>query len=168
MSREHYDADQAERVRRIQEEIRRKIAERRGQASSAPVEVPPLPPRLPGRPVFQEEPLPPTWRPEPPRPAAPPPLTPSPYDDSEALERQRRLEEQMAELEQKRREAKRAAQAFAESGETPESAHEASRGHETSPGAHTARGLTAELRNPQALRRAMVMREVLGPPVALR
>jgi hypothetical protein len=95
-------------------------------------------------------------------------LTPAHYDDSEALERQRRLEEQMAALEQKRREAKRAAQAFAESGATPESALEASRAHGAAPGGHAGRGLSAELRNPQALRRAMVMREVLGPPVALR
>ncbi len=168
MSREQYDADQAERVRRIQEEIRRKIAERRGQAAPASAEAPPLPPRLPVRPVFEEQPLPPTWSPPPAPPSFPPPLSPSSYDDSAALERQRRLEEQMAELEAKRRETRHAAQALAESGEMPADKHGTSHPDTAIAGGLSTGSLPAELRNPRALRRAMVMREVLGPPVALR
>jgi hypothetical protein len=169
MSRENYDADQAERVRRIQEEIRRKIAERRGQVATAPVEEAAPAPRFPSRPVFEEQPLPPVWNPLPARPPVlPPPLTPSTYEDSEALERQRRLDEQMEELETRRREARRAAQALAESGGVPLSAHDASAGSHGAAVASNSRSIAAELRSPQALRRAMVMREILGPPVALR
>ncbi len=174
MSREQFDADQAERVRRIQEEIRRKIAERRGQATPPPMPpptpTPSAPPRLPQRPVYGEEPpLPPTWQPAPP--TVQPPRLPqrevSTYDDTAALERQRRLEEQMAELETKRREIRRAAQALAETGAAPEPVHGASRAVVVPLGS-APRSLAAELRDPKALRRAIVMREVLDAPVALR
>ena len=106
LSQDGSDPEADERVRRIQEEIRRKIAERRGQ----PVPPPLAPPELsPFRPVFQEAP-PPLARPAE-APSAPErEVTVSAYDDTAALERQRKLEEQMAQLEERRREARRAAQ----------------------------------------------------------
>ncbi|MCU0792398.1 MAG: hypothetical protein MUE42_06015 [Opitutaceae bacterium] len=89
------------------------------------------------------------------------------YDDGAALERQRRMEEQLAELEKQRREARRAAQAFAESGATRAATSDTQSG-----AARTAavgeRSLVQDLRDPRAVRRAMVLREVLGQPVALR
>ncbi len=169
-SRDGSDPEQDERVRRIQEEIRRKIAERRGQ----PVPPPLAPPELkPFRPLFEETPPPPlarpleqppvpAWREEPVR-----EVTVNAYDDSAALERQRKLEEQMAELEARRAEARRAAQAAARSGgqEAANAAYDAAK--PDVPGL-SARRLQDELRNPRALRRAMVLKEVLGAPVALR
>jgi hypothetical protein len=76
----------------------------------------------------------------------------------------------MAELEAKRREARHAAQALAESGEMPADKHGASRlgTAVVVVGGYAPGSLAAELRDPNALRRAMLMREVLGPPVALR
>lgn len=159
------DFDQEERNRRIREEIQRKIAERRGQgAPSAPPPMPP--PRLdPFRPVFREEvaPPPPPLRPEP---APMPPPMPAPaaaYEDASALERQRRLAEQLQELEEQRREARRQA--------------ERARGQLAAPALAAAsiggapvgsRSVAAELRDPRALRRAFVLREVLAAPVGLR
>lgn len=165
VSRDGSDPAQDERVRRIQEEIRRKIAERRGQ----PVPPPLAPPTLdPFRPLFQETPPPLT------RPVTPPPLAEpvrevavSAYDDTAALERQRKLEEQLAQLEERRREARRAAQAAAESGGQAAANVAYDAATPDVPGL-SARRLQDELKNPRALRRAMVLREVLGAPVALR
>ena len=170
VSRDGSDPEQDERVRRIQEEIRRKIAERRGQ----PVPPPLAPPELsPFRPVFQEQTPPPlarpvetppvpAWREEPVR-----EVTVSAYDDTAALERQRKLEEQMAQLEERRREARRLAQEASRSGgqAAANAAYDAAK--PDVPGL-SARRLQDELRSPGALRRAMVLKEVLGAPVALR
>jgi hypothetical protein len=172
-SRDGSDPEADERVRRIQEEIRRKIAERRGQPVSPPLPVPELDPF---RPVFQETTQAdlPTKRSEPV--AVPPPMPAAAqreraeakaYDDSAALERQRKLEEQMAQLEQRRREARQAAQLASQSGgqAAANAAYDAVA--PDVPGL-SARHLQHELRNPKALRRAMVLKEVLGTPVALR
>ncbi len=157
------ESEQEERARRIREEIQRKIAERRGQ---------PVPPPMPEtayaerEPVFREEmaPFPPPLRPE----RVPPPLPTrevvSAYVDTEALERQRRLSEQMEQLEAQRREARRLAAASVH-GNTRPAAAGASAGGGAALGS---RRVAAELRDPRAVRRAIVMREVLGPPVALR
>jgi hypothetical protein len=160
-SRDGMDPEQEERVRRIQEEIRRKIAERRGQPAPGPLAPQPMFEEPRERPmVFREEPQ------------VPPPLPTVrevvvTYDDGAALERQRRMEEQLAELEKQRREARRAAQAFAESGATRAATSDTQSG-----AARTAavgeRSLVQDLRDPRAVRRAMVLREVLGQPVALR
>jgi len=163
VNRDGADIDQEERARRIREEIQRKIAERRGRApGSAPAAPPPVPRFDPFRPVFQEEVRP---TPLPLRPAEPPtPREPvSAYDDSAALERQRRLAEQMEELEEKRLEARRVA-AQARSGDAPSSGESSTAGR----GGLGTRGVAAELRDPRALRRAIVLREVLSAPVALR
>lgn len=179
-SRDGSDPAQEERRRLIQEEIRRKIAERRGQP--VPPQMPSAPtlePFNPVRPVFREQPIEP-MRPanpfEVPSPALPvPPPMParevSAYDDTAALERQRRLAEQLAELETARRQTRRDAQALAETGAQPHTAAEAeayaARG-KTAVASSGVRGLAADLRDPKALRRAMVLREVLDAPVALR
>jgi len=162
-NRDGTDPDQEERARRIREEIQRKIAERRGRApGSAPAEPPSVPRLDPFRPVFQEEsrPAPPPLRP--PEPATPR-ETVAAYDDSAALERQRRLAEQMEALEERRREARRVA-AQALSGEAAPAVGVSS----SRTSALGTRGVAAELRDPRALRRAMVLREVLAAPVALR
>ncbi len=170
MSRPNYDPDQEERARRIREEIQRKIAERRGKAASpAAAPPPPLPRFDPFRPVFQEEarPTPPPLRrsetagipplrpPEPSSAREPVPV----HDDSAALERQRRLAEQMEQLEEQRVAARRAARQM---GNDPAS------GSATTGGAIGGRSVAVELRDPRALRRAFVMSEVLSPPIALR
>lgn len=154
-SRDGSNPEADERVRKIQEEIRRKIAERRGQV------VPP--------------PMPAPEREQPGRMEPPPEVYPAPepvrevvtaYDDSAALERQRRLAEQMEELEARRREARMAAQAAAMgAGSRADNAFAPSNEPSRTAGF---RSLNAELRDPRALRRAMVFREVLGAPVALR
>jgi hypothetical protein len=158
-SRDGSSPEADERVRQIQEEIRRKIAERRGQVAPPPI---PMPERE--QPVRQSQP--------PEREPAPAPVRErereviTAYDDTAALERQRRLAEQLEELESRRREARMAAQAVsAGAGSRTEGAFALAK--EVSPGAGL-RSLTAELRDPKALRRAMVLREVLGGPVALR
>ena len=157
-SRDGMDPEHEERVRRIQEEIRRKIAERRGQ---------PVPPPLAPQPAFEQEERPMVFREEP---AAPPPVplvreVVVAYDDGAALERQRRLEEQLAELEKQKREARRAAQALAEAGAT--SVRSAGTAEAGGAGIGS-RSVGRELRDPKAVRRAMVLREVLGTPVGLR
>ena len=154
------DPDQEERARRIREEIQRKIAERRrGQAPAAP---PPLPNFDPFRPVFQEE-APPVATP-PPRPAfAPPVVEAAPFEDTAALERQRRMAEELERLEEQRREARRRANQVR--AETEKAAAAAS---SAATAAFGVRGVTAELRDPRALRRAFVLREVLSAPMALR
>ncbi len=157
----HVDLEEAERTRRIQDEIRRKIAER---ASGGPINVPPPAPEPP--PIFQRDTMAP-------RPVASPlpqqrereferekrreeqPHTFTAAENA-ALERQRELDEQMSALAEAKRVAQRKAAAIAA---TEQAAAYAS----------PARGdLLADLRGARNLRRAMVLREVLGPPVALR
>jgi hypothetical protein len=163
-SRDGGNSEQEERARRIREEIQRKIAERRGQAVPPPM---PAPPRIdPFRPVFQEEAprMPPPLRRE--EPPAPPPLRPEPvadHDDSAAIERQRRLAEQLAQLEEQRRETRRAAQRAFDSTEQQAATAQSARAAGVSAGS-----LSAELRDPRSLRRAFLLREILDTPVALR
>ena len=136
------------RTRRIQEEIRRKIQERRSAGA------PPAPPReeIPA----YELPEPPVWREEGPAPV-PPPL------DDGVLARQRALQEQLYALA-----ARRAALATARSASVDRgSPVMAATAAMTVPPTKSA-DLLRDLRNPESMRRAMILREVLGPPVALR
>lgn len=157
------DPELAERTRKIREEIQRKIAERRGQHTQPPL----LPPE-------QARPAPITRSPE----ATPPPVTlpeifrevlqprPEPVAPSrrimtvnvaEEAERQAALMEKLKEAELMKAAAQRR-RAFEESTADKEPA-----------ALQKARaGVLEDLRDPQALRRAFVMREVLGPPVSLR
>ncbi|MCW5548542.1 MAG: hypothetical protein KIT44_06215 [Opitutaceae bacterium] len=131
------DPAEAERTRRIQEEIRRKIAERAGGAPvAAPARVPEPPPLI---------------QPEPP-PARSAALAAASAQEA-ILQRQRDLEDQL-----------RNAQAIRRATQRKEVIAEASARKPTA--ARTA--LLGDLKGAENLRRAIVLREVLGPPVGLR
>lgn len=148
------DAEQAERTRRIQEEIRRRIMERRGLApgpapgSAAGEE--PLP--FPAAPPMIEEVRPFLVSPPPEQVMAAPTVT----DQALELERQQQMLGQLRELE------------AARPGPTQDAP--ASTAGAVSSAAETGRAnrLLAELRQPAGLRRAVLLREILGPPVGLR
>ncbi|MBW8781347.1 MAG: hypothetical protein JF599_05600 [Verrucomicrobia bacterium] len=139
-------AEADERTRRIQEEIRRKIAERRGASA----------PAAPVQPVRSQA--------EAPAPVvivrndelAAPAYQPEKWMDETVLERQRVLAAQLAALEASRAAAVREAQTV----RTPASVVVTAPAGELS--------LLQELRTARSLRQAIVLREVLGPPVALR
>ncbi|MBI2513346.1 MAG: hypothetical protein HYV96_15315 [Opitutae bacterium] len=152
------DPELAERTRRIREDIQRKIAERRRAATG--YELPSAPP-----PVPEAEPAA----------YAPPPIVrevvlervPEParlgasrvevQRQAEILEQQATLAEKMRELELMKSAAVRRTEFEQSTADTQVEDKVAARG-----------ALLGELRSPDALRRAFVLREVLGPPVALR
>ena len=142
------EAEEAERTRRVQEEVRRRIAERRALAQS---EAAPAAPAMP-------EPF------EPPRigeEAPPAEAVAAPeYDEEAVLARQRNLESQLVALE-----AAKAA-ALAQAKAAAAAPRPGSRGPARSPA--TAYALLADLQDPSAVRRAIVLREILGAPVGLR
>jgi hypothetical protein len=142
--------EQAEATRRIQEEIRRKIAERAGNAGGVrTVQSLPTPPPMPAR--RRESELAREVRRE-----------ETERDAAAVLERQRALMDQLAAL--KERKAAEGVETKAvwnvdTTAATP--ARTSARvGEEVS--------LLAELRNARSLRKAIVLREVLGTPVGLR
>jgi hypothetical protein len=140
------------RTRRIQEEIRRKIQERRGGGAPAPV-APPLREEAPA----YEMPSEPDWREqEALRPAPQPP----PLDDG-VLARQRALQEQLEAL------AERRAALAAPRSESPAAAT-ATAAFAVGTAPPKSGALLRDLRNPESIRRAIILREVLGPPLALR
>lgn len=165
----NYDPEEDDRVRKIQDEIRRKIAERRvGDQSRGGTptlaEAPPVlrrtgvPPEAPAgepmRRIFREverrsEPIPPSLPPQ------------RAWADAAQLERQEHLIEQMRVLEESRMLAARRAKEFATSMRTEA---ESERGALTV----SRTNLLVELRDPRSLRRAFVLREVLSAPVGLR
>jgi len=167
VSRDGTDPEQEERVRRIQEEIRRKIAERRGQGA------PPTPaPRKigervgePFRPVFQET------SPNMPKPVAHADtvLAPARVDahaHEAVLQRQRVLAEQLRQLDERRHQALQATSASARAiGVEALALHGV---ESVARGANGDGSLPDDFRDSRALRRALVWREVLGAPVALR
>lgn len=171
-SRDGSDPEQDERVRRIQEEIRRKIAERQGRAPAPTPEPPGFDPlRDLMRPVFGEEPTPipepPPLRPEP-APAPASAYASSADADQAALERQRRLAEQLEELENRRAAARQAAEAIKRPSAYDLPASD-SIGQPAKAERRQGDGSVREaLASPRALRRAFVLREVLDRPVALR
>ncbi|MEO7415236.1 MAG: hypothetical protein ABIZ81_17975 [Opitutaceae bacterium] len=155
-----YDPDESERVRKIQEEIRRKIAERRGgdrrgASPSPPMAEPPT--------VFRRDEIPPADPFAERRSPIPPPVLP--YErgrfDTAQLERQEHLVEQTRMLEESRKLSSRRATQLAASLKTES---ESERGALTL----SRKNLLLELRDPHSLRRAFVLREVLNAPVALR
>ncbi len=149
------DFDEIERTRRIQEEIRRKIAERRGQLTPPPV------PMQESEPVYPSPRWSETAEKRSPYKIEPPPLAETEMVDP-VLERQRDLAGQLAALKLKTAqhvEGNRVSWAISKPVETEAQAVVAR--------AEDVYGLR-ELRTARSLRKAMVMREVLGPPVALR
>ncbi len=171
------DYDEQRRTREIQERVRRQIAERRGGQSAAPAATPPplarevasapAPqpqttqlPELFGGPLGRMlEELQKRSQPQP-VPVEEPPLVAARFNTVE-LERQARLAGELQALEDARADARRrAAQRTEEKRATAESEpvlRTAARGQ-----------LLGDLADRQSLRRAFVLREVLGPPVALR
>lgn len=152
------DPEAAERRRRIQEEIRRKIQERRSAEGEGGRSRPPQQPDRPARdrqtPVWQDSQ-------EAPPPAAriPPPAT----GDIYANQMQKRLEQIEA---TKRRAAKLQKEAQASREKLKPTGSSSPR---TSPSALRPRGsVRATLRDPAAARTAFIYGEVLGPPVSQR
>jgi len=151
-------------VREIQERLRRTIAERRRQGGDDPEPASPIE-------------LPPVIRPEPVAPPAREILRPqTSFDRTEApvpvanreiemrnaeMVRQEGLAEQLRRLNEDRelirRRAAHVAQDAVALSRSETGRHTASRTH-----------LLSDLRRPEDLRRAIMLREVLGPPVALR
>jgi hypothetical protein len=141
--------DEAERTRRIQEEIRRKILERMGGGARSQ---PPAPV------ATKTEPPPLIVAPQPSRADYTQREESQVANDEAILESQRQLAAKLRELDEKRREHMSRAEVFAEkTAETMAVSTTAVRG-----------SLLADLRSPLSARRAMVLREVLGPPVGAR
>jgi type IV secretory pathway VirB10-like protein len=145
---EFEDPELAERTRKIREEIQRKIEQRaRGYAEETPrapeVEAPP--------PLIHEVPVE--------RPVAA-------SHSSSRLEAQRHAEilEQQAMLEEKLREAQRMKAAVGKRA----AFESATADHAPAALSASRRSVMDDLHSPAALRRAFILREVLGPPVALR
>lgn len=164
--RDNVDIEQLERNRRLREEIRRKREQRqRGQTPSSMESAAPARPEY--DPNVPEQPqLPPVLRemlgipeqPEPVRAPTPPPVP----EINPVLERQQRMEQELAELEIKRREAEAMARKAGVGQGTPRR-RRAKRTSELSE-----RDFLATLRDPQQARRAILLREILGKPVGLR
>jgi hypothetical protein len=143
------DPEEEARTRRIQEEIRRRIMERRGLAPSPqPASgTAPEPPRFPTAPPLIEEVR--SYRVEPPAEAAA--EAPDVQRAAAELKRQQELAERVRELDAAR---------HARAAVATESAKIALEAAANRP--------LPDLRSPSGLRRAIVLREVLGPPVGLR
>jgi hypothetical protein len=155
------ELDEAERTRRLQEEIRRKIAERR--SGQTPPAVAPRPVAKPVPEVIQrrfenrgETPPPPQQERRRISAAA------QAERDAEVLERQRAMEEQLRLLDARRAETRRVAAEAA----APRSAEAAYRTKVS--GTASGPALLADLRSPGGARRAWILREVLDTPVGLR
>ncbi len=163
------ETEEQKRVREIQERIRRKVAERRGGGAG---NSPPPPVLAEARGLLRPSPVPPLdpfggpmrrLLVELERKAEAPPVASAAPTPGEAaiLERQRRLGEQLRALEEARVLAqRRAAEVTAAATIEAESAM----------GVRTAarEALLADLSDPAGLRRAFLLREVLGAPVGLR
>ncbi|HLP00739.1 MAG TPA: hypothetical protein VK163_01850 [Opitutaceae bacterium] len=157
-AREPTDEEMAERTRRIQEEIRRKIEERRGQS---PLEPAPAaeraarrdtPPALPSEPpvpvlVAQEE-------------------APGAAELERVMEEQRRYAEQLERLAQAER--ARTESLAKDSAVAPLSMAAYSTAVPAGRGTRRADGVFALAHDRDSLRRAIILREVLGAPKALQ
>jgi hypothetical protein len=144
------DPELAERTRKIREEIQRKIAER---ARGYPTEQPTLPHDEPAEPPLVREVVvtqaPPVQRRG---------LTSlEAQRHAEILEEQATLAERLREAEQMKLAAQKRARYEAATADHSGAARSLSRST-----------VLDDLRDPAALRRAFILREVLGPPVALR
>ncbi len=162
---EDHDFENVERTRQIQEEIRRKIAERRGATPPSPA------------PVAAE------------RTVAPPVLSSQPrsegglrekietqlaqarrreVEERLVLERQQQLEARMRALEAEQNASQQRATEIAAAARTESRRIAASEVTANALATMDARAWLDGLRHPQVARRAMVLREVLGPPVGLQ
>lgn len=170
---QHDESTEARRTREVQEEIRRRVAQRRGEMAPTRAE-PPMVRDPEARPIPRPQT---TQMPEPfggplgrmleelqrrTQPQVPQP-TPqvSEYRESAELERQQRIAEELRSLEEKRAVVQRRADYI-------EQQVQAAAGSESSLRSDARERLLADLGDPQSLRRAFVLREVLGTPVGLR
>lgn len=162
---EFKDADLAERTRKIREEIRRKIEERQ-RRPAAPVSAEPDRPRISSAERSPE--------------ATPPPVVTSlpeiirevmnPTVESPPLEPEP-VAEMAAEMPPSLAEVKRGLQAEAHARDVVErraAVQTAIANRDSGLLAANRAALLQDLRDPAALRRAIILREVLGPPLALR
>ncbi len=170
------ETDDAERTRRIQDEIRRKISERR--AESGPSSAPQPPPVTIPAPARREATPPPVFQdpvqemmkelqrrfvpvPDAPAPARAPVASTQAEGERETLTRQRELQEKLEVLEaQQRVTRQRVADIKATDAAAATSA-------ESTRQATADRWLT-DLRDPETARHAIVLREIIGTPVGLR
>jgi hypothetical protein len=149
-----------ERVRRIQEEIRRRIMERTAGGGrpdvpeAAPPQLPPLQPRAERMDTHDGEEEEQPARPAPQRRA----VAMDAFDAAET-ERQHRLAEQLRELQQRQAETKTRVDQLKRQSSAAERQTQDQR---------ALAPLNADLRDPAALRRAVILQEVLGKPVSLR
>ena len=145
------DPELAERTRRIREEIQRKIEQRaKGYATEQP-----------RRPVAEVAAPPPLMREVV---ATPAPVRPGRGMSHEEAQQQAEILEQQAALAEKLREAELMKAASLKRTEF----EAATSDHMASARTQTRSTMLEDLRTPDALRRAFILREVLGPPVALR
>ncbi len=157
-------ADDELRNEQVRDKVRRMIAERRGEAVPPEWSAPPAMPEPEEERSFRSPPIE-----EPPELALPPPLSPPVWSQkaetadslaTETLEaslvRQEQLAVELQSLNEQRVLAARRAAVVAE-GEAVVARRDL-----------VSNELRHDLRDPRSLRRAMVLREVLGPPVALR
>ncbi len=165
------ESEQQRRIREVQEEIRRKIAERRGDhPGERPGRLEAPEPERP--PVFESGSEPPPVDPFGGRGTlrrlmeqweqkmeAPPPLLPT--ANRLELERQQQLEDELQAAEELRQQTRRRVANIA-------AARESAAQSETVLRRSARDRLLADLSEPESLRRALVLREVLGPPVGLR
>ena len=157
------EGDDADRARKIREEIMRKIAERRGGAGATPAakqseekkfQLPPLVRPVapldsfggPARPVIRRS-----------APVAQPPAMAKGESDEAVLMRQERLAQQMRELEAQRAVTLKRATVAAEATRVADGIS-----------ARAASAVRQDLREPRSVRHAVILREVLGTPVGLR
>lgn len=171
-----HDYDEERRIREVQEQVRRQIAARRGE--QPPTATPPVLSREPE--VHAPAPRPETTQmPEPfggpvgrmleelqrkaqqHAPPPPPPPVVVARSNSGELERQQRIAEELKAVEDARLVTRRRAAHLATDKESVAQSEPALR-----TAAHDR--LLLDLRDPQSLRRAIVLREVLGTPVGLR
>jgi hypothetical protein len=150
---EFEDPELAERTRRIREEIQRKIAQRQRGGAEVAEEPPPF--------IETDEAPPPVVREVVVAASAPVHARSSARFDAQ---RQAEILEQQAALEEKLREAMHMKKAAAKRTEF----EEATADHTAARRTATRATVLGDLRSPDALRRAFILREVLGPPVGLR
>jgi hypothetical protein len=159
------DADEADRTKRVMEELRRKREQRSGAGAAPAKPVPSTAPAQPARsfdappPVF-EDPMAQMMKQLAKR-FAPEPESRPEEDDSAVLERQRKLEAKIAALEEQKKATLRKAASI--SAQTQ--AETQTMGERAIP---QLPDLLASLSDPLAIRRAIVLNEVLGKPVGLR
>jgi hypothetical protein len=151
------DADASDRTRRVQEEIRRKIAERtaRAPAEARAVPQPPVIARAGQKPnIFKE-------------------FARQMAEAGKIAEARARVSieqraQQSALAEQKARELAEAQRAAAEQSRIAGMVAMKQAGELPAVTKDAGKGLLPELRGPASLKRAIVLREILGPPVGLR